>query len=124
MVAQALVAAGATVTDKDPQSLHAYFVEAGTPEQPLELVVDRVRDGRSMSTRRVTVAQGDRPLLSVIASFHDEPDESRARRSAAARPEAGAAPAAPGLGARPSAAGGGARPQLDRATTAIGSPHR
>ncbi len=73
MVAQALVAAGATVTDKDPQSLHAYFVEAGTPEQPLELVVDRVRDGRSMSTRRVTVAQGDRPLLSVIASFHANP---------------------------------------------------
>jgi acyl-CoA thioesterase II len=73
MVAQALFAAGATVTDKAPQSLHAYFVEAGTPEQALELVVERVRDGRSMSTRRVTVAQGERPLLTVIASFHANP---------------------------------------------------
>jgi acyl-CoA thioesterase-2 len=72
-VAQALVAASATVTDKDPQSLHAYFVEAGTTDQPLDVVVDRVRDGRSMSMRRVTVLQGERPLLIVIASFHANP---------------------------------------------------
>ena len=72
-VAQALLAASATVTDKDPQSLHAYFVEGGTTDHPLELEVDRVRDGRSMSTRRVTVSQRDRPLLTVIASFHTNP---------------------------------------------------
>jgi acyl-CoA thioesterase-2 len=70
VIAQALLAASATVTDKDPQSLHAYFVEAGAPEQDLEVAVDRVRDGRSISMRRVTVMQGDRPLLIVIASFH------------------------------------------------------
>ena len=46
-VAQALLAASATVSGKLPHSLHAYFVEAGTPEAPLDLVVDRVRDGRS-----------------------------------------------------------------------------
>jgi acyl-CoA thioesterase-2 len=73
VVAQALLAANATVTDKDPQSLHAYFVDAGVPEQPLEVAVDRVRDGRSMSMRRVTVMQGERPLLIVIASFHTNP---------------------------------------------------
>jgi acyl-CoA thioesterase-2 len=72
-VAQALLAASATVTGKDPHSLHAYFVEAGTPAQPLDLAVDRVRDGRSMSTRRVSVMQGERPLLIVIASFHTNP---------------------------------------------------
>ena len=72
-VAQALLAASATVTDKAPQSLHAYFVEAGTPDQPLDLEVERVRDGRSMSTRRVTVRQGEPPLLTVIASFHANP---------------------------------------------------
>jgi acyl-CoA thioesterase-2 len=72
-VAQALLAAGATVTDKAPNSLHAYFVEAGTPELPLDLVVDRVRDGRSVATRRVTVTQGERPLLILIASFHENP---------------------------------------------------
>jgi acyl-CoA thioesterase-2 len=73
VVAQALLAAGATVGDKDPQSLHAYFVEAGVTEQPLEVVVERVRDGRSVSMRRVTVLQGERPLLIAIASFHTNP---------------------------------------------------
>ena len=69
-VAQALVAASATVTGKEPHSLHAYFVEAGTPGESLVLAVDRVRDGRSMSTRRVSVLQDERPLLTMIASFH------------------------------------------------------
>jgi acyl-CoA thioesterase II len=72
-VAQALLAASATVPGKAPHSLHAYFVEAGTAEQPLDVEVDRVRDGRSMSTRRVTVEQGERPLLIVMASFHENP---------------------------------------------------
>lgn len=74
-IAQALLAASATVAGKDPHSLHAYFVEAGAPEEPLLLEVDRVRDGRSMSTRRVTVVQGERPLLIVMASFHTNPTE-------------------------------------------------
>ncbi len=74
-LAQALTAAGATVTDKQPQSLHAYFVEAGTLDVPLDLEVERVRDGRSMSTRRVTVTQDGRPLLVAIASFHANPTD-------------------------------------------------
>jgi acyl-CoA thioesterase II len=72
-VAQALLAASATVDGKDPHSLHAYFVEAGSPEQVLDLTVERVRDGRSMSTRRVSVMQGERPLLVAMASFHTNP---------------------------------------------------
>ncbi len=72
-IAQALVAATATVAGKLPNSLHAYFVEAGTAGEPLEIGVDRVRDGRSIATRRVTVSQGDRTLLTLIASFHDGP---------------------------------------------------
>jgi acyl-CoA thioesterase-2 len=72
-VAQALLAASTTVDGKAPHSLHAYFVEAGTPEEPLDLAVDRVRDGRSMSTRRVTVQQGERTLLIMMASFHVNP---------------------------------------------------
>lgn len=74
-VAQALVAASATVEGKAPHSLHAYFVEAGTPEQPLLIGVERVRDGRSMATRRVTIAQGERTLLTALVSFHDSPTE-------------------------------------------------
>ncbi len=73
LVAQALLAASATVTDKAPQSLHAYFASAGVPGEPVDLLVDRVRDGRSFATRRVTVAQGERPLLVAIASFHANP---------------------------------------------------
>jgi acyl-CoA thioesterase-2 len=74
-VAQALLAAGLTVTGKAPQSLHAYFVEAGTGGEPLTVEVERVRDGRSMAMRRVTITEGTRTLLVALASFHDNPDE-------------------------------------------------
>ncbi|MBL7497645.1 thioesterase family protein [Frankia sp. CNm7] len=72
-LAQALVAAGATVDGKAFSSLHASFVAAGAPDAALELAVDRVRDGRSMATRRVTVLQGDRVLLVAIVTFHASP---------------------------------------------------
>ena len=72
-LAQALVAASDTVDGKDPHSLHAYFVQAGVPGEPVELAVDRVRDGRSMATRQISVLQGSRTLLTVIASFHANP---------------------------------------------------
>jgi acyl-CoA thioesterase-2 len=74
VLAQAIVAASATVEGKDPHSLHAYFVEAGVTGEPLEVEVDRVRDGRSFATRRVSVHQGDRELLTAIASFHANPE--------------------------------------------------
>ncbi|MBX6387763.1 MAG: thioesterase family protein [Frankia sp.] len=67
---QALVAAAATVDGKAPSSLHASFVQAGRPGVDVELVVERVRDGRSLATRRVSVQQGERVLLVAIASFH------------------------------------------------------
>jgi acyl-CoA thioesterase-2 len=70
VIAQALLAAGATVVGKDPDSLHAYFVEGGIPGQPVDVTVERVRDGRSISTRRVMVMQGKRQLLAAILSFH------------------------------------------------------
>jgi acyl-CoA thioesterase-2 len=69
-LAQGLMAAGATVAGKEPQSLHAYFVEAGAPSEPVQLAVERVRDGRSIATRRVQLDQGGRTLLTMIASFH------------------------------------------------------
>jgi acyl-CoA thioesterase II len=73
VLAQAVLAAAATVTGKEPHSVHAAFVEVGMPDEDVELVVDRVRDGRSMSTRRVMVLQQERPLLAAIVSFHDNP---------------------------------------------------
>ncbi len=73
LVAQALLAAAATVEGKPPHSLHAYFVEGGLPGAALELAVERVRDGRSMAARRVSVTQEGRDLLVLLASFHASP---------------------------------------------------
>lgn len=71
LLAQALVAAGTTVDGKQVHSLHATFVGAGTPGPPIEVDVTRVRDGRSMATRHVTLLQDDRPVLAALISFHD-----------------------------------------------------
>ncbi|MDT3439253.1 MULTISPECIES: acyl-CoA thioesterase II [unclassified Pseudofrankia] len=86
LLAQALVAAGSSVSGKAPHSLHAAFVRAGTPGRPLDLTVDRVRDGRSMSTRQVTVLEDDKPLLVAIVSFHDGGAESSATAPAPPAP--------------------------------------
>jgi acyl-CoA thioesterase II len=68
---QALVAAGRTVPgDRPVHSLHAYFIRPGDPAVPLVYTVDRVRDGRSFNTRRVTAVQHGRPIFTLSASFH------------------------------------------------------
>ena len=74
LLGQALVAAGRTVSGKQASSLHALFVEAGDPEAPVELEVRRLRDGRTMSMREVTISQGTRVLMSALASFHVNED--------------------------------------------------
>src|SRR3954447_16786014 len=52
---QALVAAGRTVPgDRHVHSLHAYFIRPGDPSVPIVYSVERVRDGRSFTTRRVS----------------------------------------------------------------------
>lgn len=51
--------------------MHAYFIRPGTPDEPLTFGVARTRDGRSFSTRHVTASQGGKPILELIASFHD-----------------------------------------------------
>ena len=70
LLAQAIYAASATVEDHMPHSLHAYFVQTGDSDVPVDIRVEHVRDGRSMATRQVSVAQGDRMLLTALASFH------------------------------------------------------
>jgi acyl-CoA thioesterase-2 len=68
---QALVAAGRTVpADRPVHSLHAYFIRPGDPSVPLVYTVDRVRDGRSFTTRRVTGIQHGKPIFTLSASFH------------------------------------------------------
>src|SRR5262245_16255937 len=75
LLAQAMYAASTTVEGHTPHSLHAYFVQTGASDTPVEIVVEPVRDGRSMATRQVSVAQGDRTLLTALASFHSNSAE-------------------------------------------------
>ncbi len=67
---QALVAAGRTVPgDRSVHSLHAYFIRPGDPAVPIVYEVDRTRDGRSFTTRRVVAVQHGKPIFSLSASF-------------------------------------------------------
>jgi acyl-CoA thioesterase II len=72
---QALVAAGRTVPpDRPVHSLHSYFIRPGDPAVPIIYNVDRVRDGRSFTTRRVVAVQHGNPIFSLSASFQlDQP---------------------------------------------------
>ena len=67
---QALVAAGRTVERGRPHSLHAYFLRLGDPRAPILYEVDRIRDGRSFTTRRVVAIQHGRAIFNLSASFH------------------------------------------------------
>ncbi|WP_047867418.1 acyl-CoA thioesterase II [Nocardiopsis sp. RV163] len=70
---QALVAAGRTVpAERHVHSLHAYFIRPGDPSVPIVYEVDRVRDGRSFTTRRVVAIQHGKPIFTLSASFHKE----------------------------------------------------
>ena len=63
---QALVAAGRTVEHGMVHSLHAYFLRPGDPRVPIIYDVDRIRDGRSFTTRRVVAIQpACRPITST-----------------------------------------------------------
>lgn len=67
---QATAAALATVDDdRQVHSLHAYFLRGGTPGQPIEYEVERVRDGRSFCTRRVRAVQHGKTAFELMASF-------------------------------------------------------
>ncbi|HWG60152.1 MAG TPA: acyl-CoA thioesterase II [Streptosporangiaceae bacterium] len=68
---QGLVAAGRTVpADRPVHSLHAYFIRPGDPAIPIIYTVDRLRDGRSFTTRRVSAIQHGETIFALSASFH------------------------------------------------------
>lgn len=73
VLAQCIVAAAATLPpERLIHSLHGYFLRAGDAAEPIEFGVERLRDGRSFSARRVHAYQKNAPILSLIASFQDE----------------------------------------------------
>lgn len=78
LIAQAMTAAAATVPELTAHSIHASFLRPGDSGVPLEIVVDRTRDGRTMSARQVTIQQGGRTLVVATVSFDTSPDSTDA----------------------------------------------
>lgn len=74
VLGQALSAASCTVEDREVHSLHAYFLRAGDVEADIVYNVDRARDGRSFSNRRVVAIQHGRQIFNMTASFQ-KPEE-------------------------------------------------
>lgn len=72
VLAQSLIAATKTIeTERFAHSLHGYFLRPGDINLPITFSVDRLRDGRSFSTRRVQAYQNGEPIFSMITSFQD-----------------------------------------------------
>jgi acyl-CoA thioesterase-2 len=69
---QALVAAGRTVAVGRVHSLHSYFLRPGDPRAPILYEVDRIRDGRSFTTRRVVAIQHGEAIFNLQCSFHTD----------------------------------------------------
>ena len=69
VLSQALVAAGRTVDEGAAHSLHAYFLRPGDSTIPILYNVDRTRDGRTFTTRRVTAIQHGQAIFHLEASF-------------------------------------------------------
>lgn len=74
VLAQSVVSAGRTVTDGTIHSLHAYFLRPGKPVEPIDYQVERVRDGRTFTTRRISAIQaGDMIFEATISFAREEP---------------------------------------------------
>lgn len=72
VLSQALRAASATVEGRFAHSVHAYFMRTGNAALPVLYEVDRIRDGRSFTTRRVVAIQEGRAIFSLSVSFQIE----------------------------------------------------
>ncbi|MGD8808035.1 MAG: acyl-CoA thioesterase II [Gammaproteobacteria bacterium] len=74
VLGQALTAASYTITDRTVHSLHAYFLRAGDVNAPIVYDVDRARDGKTFSNRRVVAIQHGRQIFNMTASFQHPED--------------------------------------------------
>ena len=69
VLAQASMAAYRTVADSDAHSIHAYFLRPGDTSKGVLYEVERIRDGRSFSTRRVVAIQSGQAIFNMDISF-------------------------------------------------------
>ena len=74
VLGQAAIAAGRTAPDPSLHSLHAYFLRGGRPDVPIEYRVERVRDGRTFTSRRVLASQEGVPICDTTMSFAHHED--------------------------------------------------
>jgi len=91
LVAQAIVAATASDSEKTVKSLHVTFPREGDRDAATEIAVSRVHSGRTFSSRQVSISQGDTPILVGTALLHREepgPDYQSVERPAAGPDEA------------------------------------
>ncbi|CAL9310528.1 acyl-CoA thioesterase [Streptomyces sp. SudanB182_2057] len=96
VAAQALVAAGRTVpADRPVHSLHAYFLRPGDPGAPIVYTVDRIRDGRSFTARRVVAVQHGKPVFHLSASFQAYEDGLEHQVPMPAAPDPATLPTSP-----------------------------
>ena len=94
VIAQAAIAGGRTVEERHLHSLHAYFLRPGRPKVPVEYHVERPRDGRTFTARRVLALQAGEAICDVTVSFmrpeegvahQDPPPDGAGARDAAGR---------------------------------------
>lgn len=76
VIGQAMIAACRTVEGRLPHSMHCYFILPGDPKESVIYEVERLRDGKSYSTRRVTAIQHGSAIFSIMVSFHAEEDSA------------------------------------------------
>ena len=75
VIGQALVAASRTVSsNRSAHSLHGYFLRAGDTTIPILYKVDRIRDGKSFTTRRVVAVQRGQAIFTMSISFQVDED--------------------------------------------------
>ena len=79
VAAQCVIAAYRTVETGSIHSLHAYFVRPGSHEAPIRYVVDRIRDGRTFTTRDVVAYQSGEAIFQMSCSFM-RPEEGVSRQ--------------------------------------------
>lgn len=80
VLAQSVVAAGKTVTGRNVHSFHAYFLRPGKPVLPIDYHVDRIRDGRTFTTRHISAIQAGEMIFESTVSFA-RPEEGIAYQS-------------------------------------------
>ena len=95
VIGQALMAAYHTVEARVCHSLHCYFIRPGDPAVPILYDVDRSRDGKSFTTRRVTAIQHGAQIFNLAASFEVEMPGFEHQDPMPSVPPAAEIPAAP-----------------------------